>query len=228
MEVSTWTFTLSDALANLSIKILSFLPNILAALIVFLLGLIISDAAAKIVRLMVRKSQVDVAFEKLGITQVFKDAGFDLSVAEIAAWMVKWFIIVVFLIAVANALALSQVSDFINQVALYLPNVLVAAAILTIGVVVANALSEAVHRAAVATELVSAGLVAGLVKWSILVFVFLAVLAQLKIAPNLVETLFTGMVASLSLALGLSFGLGGKDKAKEMIEAISREVKKKK
>ena len=62
-------------------------------------------------------------------------------------------------------------------------------------------------------------------KWSVLVFAFLAALLQLGIVPSLIQTLFTGFVAALTLAIGLSFGLGGKEVAAEFLGKLKKEVR---
>lgn len=224
MQVSTWTF--SNVFNNLFFQVISFLPNLVAALILFLVGLVVANSLGELIKIIIKKARVDFLFEKVGVRHLFQEAGISFNAANFTGWLVKWFIIVAFLIAVANALGLPQVSIFINQVALYLPNVLVAVAILVIGMVIANALSDLVYKTASATHLVSAGIVRVVVKWSILIFVLLAVLTQLNIATRMVETLFMGIVIALSGALGLAFGLGGKEKAKEIIDRVSEELSK--
>lgn len=209
-------------------QLIAFLPKVIFALLVLLIGILLAGGAGKTVKLLLRKTPINSIFEKLGITKLFQSIGFAVEISDVIGWLVKWFVIVVFLVAIADTLGLPQVSNFINQVALYIPNVIGAAIILIIGVIVANAVSEAVYKITESAKLASSSLVAAITKWVILIFTFLAALAQLNIATQFVEMLFAGLTAALALALGLAFGLGGKDKAKEVIEKIAKELEKRK
>lgn len=222
-----WSFALFNAFNEIASKVGTFLPNLVAAFVVFLLGVLIANFSAKIITNALKTAQVDTLFKNLGVKGIFERSGFDLSVAAVTGWVVKWFVIVVFLIAVTSTLGLPQVATFINSVALYIPNVIGAAVILVIGLVVANVLSETVYKTTSASKLGSPGLISSVVKWSILGFVFLAVLVQLRIAERLIETLFTGIVAALALALGVSFGMGGKDAAARVIDHLASQLERK-
>lgn len=217
-----------NTFSTIADRIMSFLPYVLLGLFVFLIGLLVAVALGNATRLLLKKTPINSVFEKLGVTKLFQGIGFNVEISDAIGWLVKWFIILVFLVAVADALGLPQVSNFINQIALYIPNVIGAGVILIIGVIVANALSEVVLRTTESAKLVSSAFVAAVTKWAVLIFAFLAALDQLGIATRLVETLFTGITAALVLGLGLAFGLGGKDKAKEIIDKVSKELKEKK
>lgn len=225
-DLSIWTLALADAYNDLSLMVVSFLPTLIVALLVLLIGILVAETLSKIVKIVVRKSNIDSLVESSGINGILKGTGFELNLAYFASWLVKWFIILIFLVAVADTLGLPQISDFINQVTLYIPNVIGAVVILVIGVAVASALSEVVRRG-VSSTLASPSVAASITKWAVLVFVFMAVLAQLQIATRMIETLFAGIVAALVIAGGLAFGLGGKDKAKEIIDHLSRDFSKK-
>ena len=219
-----WSLAFAAGYADLVRKVGSFLPNLVAALVVFFIGWMCAELAGNLTRRLVNLLRIDQLFAALGVKQIFKHAGIDLHVAATVAALVKWLIIAVFLIVVADVFGLKQVADFLTRVTGYLPNVIAAAVILVIGLVVANAVSEAVLRSARVYKLASAQLAAGIVKWSILVFVFMAMLVQLQIAASMVQTLFTGIVAALALTLGISFGLGGKDLAQKILDKLSQDL----
>lgn len=220
-DVLTVTFS------NLLSQAASFLLNLLAALAVFLIGYFIAGSIGRVVEFLLRKLQVEVIFERLGLDKFFKNVGFGGGVPGFAGWLVKWFIVVVVLIAVTESLGLPQISFFINQVSLYIPNVIAAVIILIIGVVVADALSSAVYHSAQSSGFTQAGVTKTLVKWAILVFTFLAVFAQLRLATELIQTLFAGIVAALALGIGLAFGLGGQEKAKDLVNKFFQNLQKK-
>lgn len=218
---------LTEIFANLLGQIGSFLINLVAAVIVFIIGWIIASILGRGVEILLDRLQVDEAFRRLGLDKFFNNLGFEKGIVSFLGWLVKWFVIVIVLIAVAESLGLPQISNFINQVSLYIPNVIAAAVILIIGVFIADALSVAVHRSAEAMGLIGANMVRDITRWAILIFTFLAVLSQLRLAEGLIEILFTGLVAALTLASGLAFGLGGQERAKEWLDKFSENFRKK-
>jgi small-conductance mechanosensitive channel len=134
--------------------------------------------------------------------------------------------VVLFLLIAVEILGLTELADFLRSVLNYLPNVVVAALIFVVTVIVVD-IVEKVVRAAVESIKVGYGhLVSVIVKWSIWVFAVLAILHQLGIARPFMETLFTGLIAVLVIAGGLAFGLGGKDLAAELLQDLKRKVKK--
>jgi hypothetical protein len=140
--------------------------------------------------------------------------------------LVKWFIIVVFLVASLDVLRLDQVTMFLRQVVLgYLPQVIVAVLIMLVAVVIAEAMRKVVVGSAKAAGIRSAGFLGAVTKWAIWIFALLAALLQLGIAVTFLQTLFTGVVVALSLAFGLAFGLGGQQTAARYLDHLQSEMK---
>src|SRR3990167_2468938 len=136
----------------------------------------------------------------------------------VIGWVVKWFFIIVFFTATVEVLGLTDVTNFLSeQVLPYLGNVFVAALILVAAALIADAIGKLVTASAKAANLPSSGFLGGVSKWAIWIFAILAAMAQLKIAGPMVQTLFIGVVGALALALGLAFGLGGKDTAAQYL-----------
>ena len=139
--------------------------------------------------------------------------------------IIKWILVIVFLLAAVEILGLAQFAGFLGGVLGYLPNVIVAALIFVVTVIVVD-IVEKVVRAAVESIKVGYGqMVSVVVKWSIWFFAILAILYQLGVARPFMETLFTGLVAMLVISLGLAFGLGGKDVATEILQDLRRKLR---
>jgi hypothetical protein len=143
-----------------------------------------------------------------------------VSVAGFLGGIVKWLVVVAFTIASAEILGLSQVTQLLRDILVYIPQVIIAAVILVISMLLGDFVSRLVSHSVKATGM-NGDAAAQMAKWSIIIVggVFPA-LTQLRIAQGLVEVLFTGVVFAVSLALGLSFGLGGRDAAARAIEKI--------
>ena len=205
--------------------IAQFLPAILAALIVFIIGWIVGVILYRVVVEIVRVLRIDDALKTTGVNEVAKDSGIRLDVGVFIATLVKWFVIIVFLVAALDILGLTRVTIFLQTVVLlYLPNVIVAALILILGAIVAEVVRGLVAGSARAAGAHGANLAGTVAKWAIWVTAVLAALNQLGVATEFVQTLFTGIVVAASLAIGLAFGLGGKDAAARTIERIRSEI----
>jgi len=152
----------------------------------------------------------------VGLDEKLKKVDVQFTISGLFGWIVKWFIIIAVLLTVSSILGLEEVSQFLMQVLLYVPKVLVAVVILTIGLVVGNFMSELVEKSVEISDFVneaSVSVLSAATKWIIVIFALMAALSQLGIAQDLIQILFTGIVAMFAIAGGLAFGLGGKDKA---------------
>jgi hypothetical protein len=221
--------TYSDAVANslrdLYARFISFLPNFLIAVIILVIGWIVATFVAQLVRQVLRSAKLDEIGDKLGLDEVSSRTGMKLSVSGTIAWLVKWFLLIAVFLAAADILNLSEISGFLNQVLLYIPNVIAGAAILLVGTMVARFLANLVRHSVKAAGLASADLLAAVTQWAVMIFTVLATLDQLKVAEAFVTTLFTGVIAMLAIAGGLAFGLGGRDHASKVLDKVERDIK---
>ena len=225
MIINTWADVLRTSFVNLWSGIISYLPNIVVAIIIFVIGWIVGTALMKVVEQIFRSLKIDSALKSTGLNDAVERAGFTLNTGMLIGMLVKWFVIVAFLVASLDVLGLDQVNDFIKNVVLfYLPQVIVAALFIIVGAFVAEIGKNIVGGAARAAEVKSANFAGSVVKWAIWIFAILAALGQLQIAPDLINTLFTGIVVAIALALGLSFGLGGQEAAARFIEKTKNEI----
>lgn len=225
MVLQTWGDVIVASLQQVWSSVAVFIPLFLGAVIIFIIGWIVAMALGKVVEQIIHALRVDALLSKLEFEKALSRAGFSLNSGAFIGGLVKWFLIIVFLLASVNILGLTQVSDFLRDVLLYIPNVVVAALILLIAALVADA-SERVIRGAVEAAGYRGALVGVVTRWAIWIFAFVAALLQLGIAILLVQTLVTGFVAALALAFGLAFGLGGKDAAAQFIEKVRGELRR--
>lgn len=223
-SVQTWGEVVGLSLQGLWGKFINFLPALLGAVLVFVIGWIIAGILGKVAEKVIKIIRIDQIIEWLKVGEKFKSAGIELSVSKFFGELVKWFLILVFLMAATDILGLDQVTGFLNDIINYLPNVVVATIILSVAVLVGNLVHRIVRSSTMAAGIMSASVLAALSKWSIVIFGLLAALIQLGIAVSLVNTIFIGIIAALSLAIGISFGLGGRDEAAAALKKIREEI----
>lgn len=211
---------LGIALADTVQTAVSFLPNVIIAIVVFALGWIVGSILSRAVSHIIGVLKIDNALHKAGMDTISEKAGIRISVAGFFGGIVNWLIIVAFTIASAEILGLTQVTALLRDILVYIPQVIVAAIVLIMAALVADFVAKIVAHSVRATG-INAQFAATVARWSILIVggVFPA-LTQLRIAQGLVEVLFTGVVFAISLAVGLSFGLGGRDAAARAIEKM--------
>ncbi|MDP2940140.1 MAG: hypothetical protein Q8O13_08695, partial [Candidatus Omnitrophota bacterium] len=204
-----------------------FLPTFLAALIGFVAGWLIAVFLGKFANKLIKVTKLDSLLVKLGVERAIAKAKLKLDSGKFFEELVKWFFIVVFLMTATDILGLSQVTLFLSTILLYLPNVVVAAVVLLVAVIVSNFMCKVVKASANTAGLSSASAVGTIGRWAILIFGFIIALSQLGIAANLMQTIWIGIIAMLALAGGLAFGLGGKDLAAKTLEKIRQDLSEK-
>lgn len=226
MIVQSWVDVLQQSFYNLLYGVVAFIPNFVLAVIIFLIGWFIGVWLDYIIEQAVKALRVDHALRSLGVESVVNRSGYMLDSGKFLGALVKWFVIVVFLIASLQELGLTQVTYFLQSIVVgYVPNVIVAVLILLVAAVVAEVVQGVVAGTARAAGVRAAGFAGSVARWSIWIFAILAALSQLGVATALLQTLFTGVVVALSLAFGLSFGLGGQDAAARLLEHVRNDMK---
>lgn len=225
MLLQTWGFVLTQSFQELWVGIVGFVPNILVAIIIFVVGWIVGVLLGRVVAHAIDALKLDSALKSANVDELLSRAGFRLDSGLFIGALVKWFVIIVFLVATLDVLKLTQVNAFLQNVVLaYLPQVIAAALILLIAAVLAQALRKLVIGAAKAAGIDAAGLLGGFAKWAVWIFGILIALSQLGIADFFARTLFTGVVVALAIALGLAFGLGGQEAAARFLEEMRKDM----
>lgn len=225
MVLQTWGDVIVASLQQVWTSVANFIPLFIGAVIIFIVGWIVASALGKVVEQVIKVLRIDDFLKKLEFEHALERAGLRLNSGAFVGGLVRWFLAVAFLLASVNVLGLNQVSSFLHDVLLYIPNVIVASLILIIAMLVAEAV-EKVVRASVEAAGYGGSLVGVVTRWSIWIFAFVAALLQLGIASALIQTLVTGLVAGLAIAFGLAFGMGGKDAATAFIDKMRGELRR--
>ncbi len=224
-EIQSWSYITISALQNLWRGFISFLPTLIAALIVFVVGWFISVWVGRLIAEILKRIKLDKIFEKNKWQEALEKADLKMRMSEFIGAIIKWMLVIVFLLATVQILGLSAFAGFLTRIVSWLPNLIVATAIFIVAVVIAD-FAEKVVKAVVGRMGVGySKLVGAVVKWAVWIFAVLAILLQIGIASQIVQVLVQGFVALLVISSGLAFGLGGKDVAREILESLKNKIK---
>lgn len=227
-NVKTWGEAVTLSLVKVGDSFVDYFPVLLGAFLVLASGWIISATLGKIVAKIMQRLGVDRMMAKIGFSEKMREFGLNFTFSFFLGAFFRWFLVLVFLMAATDILKMDQLTIFINNILLYIPNVVAAILILTVVFVLGNFFYRVVKGSTRAAGIVSATLLATISKWSVIIFGVFAALIQLGVAASLVNTVFIGVVAMFSLAGGLAFGLGGREEAQLILQKIHKELEEKK
>lgn len=225
MIIDTWGHVLRTSFDALWTGIVLFIPNLVVAIVIVIIGWAIGALVGQVIEKFMRSIKFDEALRKAGVGEVVQKAGLNLNSGKFLGALIKYFIVVIFLIASFDVLGLNQVTVFLQQIVLgYLPQLIIAVMILLVGGVVGDVMQRIVVAASRTANLSSANFLGAVTKWGVWIFAILVALSQMGIAGTFIQTIFTGLVVAISLALGLSFGLGGQQAAARTIEKLQEQI----
>jgi hypothetical protein len=221
----TWGDVFSTSLQSLWFGFIQFTPKLVLAIIFFVIGWVLGTIIAKALEQVFSALKIDNVLKSVQIDGFFRKAGMNLNSGHFVGQVVRWFVIIVFLIPSLDLVGLSSIKDFLqNDVLGFLPRVVVAALILIIATIVADFLSKTVAASVKTMGLSSANMLGAIAKYAVWIFAFIIALGQLGIADYYMGVLFTGIIAMISIGGALAFGLGGKDAAARFIAKVSEEM----
>ena len=207
-------YSMTNALMNF----ISFLPALIGALLILVVGWLLSGVLANLIERGLRAVGLEHAVERSGIGDFVRRSGTRMTISGVIATLVKYFLFLIFVQAAANVLGIPQLTEIINRIVLFIPNVIVAMAIIVIGSLIARFLSGLVRSSVSELGVGSPNLLATLTQYIIIGFAVIAAIDQLGIASDLINTLLVGLIGSVALAVGLAFGLGGRDVAAQITQ----------
>jgi hypothetical protein len=219
VQISNWGDSIFLGLSNALNTFLAAIPNIIGALVLILIGWIIAGVLARVVTGALQRVGADRLFAQHGAA-VYGSQTKSIKPSVVGGELVKWLVRIIFLVAAANLLGLTQVSQLLNDVLLWIPNLIVAAIILLIAPVLARFVRGAIEVGAGEMGFTNGRMLGQIAEIAIVAFAVLVAINQVGIAANLVNILFIGLVGALALAFGLAFGLGGRDVAARITQDL--------
>ena len=220
----TWGDVFNASLQNLWWGLIQFAPKFIVAIVLFIVGWVLGNIIAKALEQVFSALKVDKLFVSVGADNLFRKAGMNLDTGYFIGQVVKWFVVVVFLLPSLNLVGLNEVTFFLQEDVLgFLPRVIVAALVLVIAAVISEGISGAVTATAKTMNLRSANLFGAVTKYAVWVFAFIIALGKLGLGDYM-SILFSGIIGMIALACALAFGLGAKDHASRFISKLGEEM----
>jgi hypothetical protein len=216
-QISDWSVAMMSSLAAAMALFFSAIPKIIGFVVIVIVGWLIASLIEKAVVGLLRTVKFNQLAQRSGLADFVAKMGAETDPSAVIGVVLKWFARLIALVVAFDALGLPAVSDVLRQLLLWLPNVVVALVVLVIGGLAAKALSNLVRGAAREGELGDAEFLAKVASTLVWTFAIVVAVNQIGIATNLVNTLFMAVVGAIALALGLAFGLGGRETAAEIV-----------
>jgi hypothetical protein len=228
MLYSDWSLTVIQPFLQ---NFISFVANLVLAIIVFVIGYLISVGIGRVIAEILKSIKFNKLFDKEGWHKALQRANVDVNPSEFIGAIFKWVFVIVFLLISVDILHLAQFGMILTEVLNYLPNVIVAALIFVVAVIISDII-EKVIRVSVEKMRVGYGYIAAsIVKWAIWIFTIFLILEQLLPNSDLIKTLYMaivwGIVGTISLGVAIAIGLGGKETAAEIISDMHKKTMQK-
>lgn len=225
--VQDWSTVTLQALQSAWQGFLSFIPNLIAAIIVFVIGWFIAIGIGKLIAEILIRLKFNKLFEKTGWREALEKAELKVNPSEFIGAIFKWILVIVFLMLAADILGLNAFATWLGRIVSWLPNLVAAAAIFVVAIIVADILEKIVKATVRKIEVKYADFLGTATRWGVYIFAGFAILLQFEIAETIINALIIGLVGMISLALGLAFGLGGKEAAAKLIEDLKGKISEK-
>lgn len=200
-------------------------PRVIGFLLILVIGWVISGLVARAVASLLRAVKFNELAERSGFSGFVQKAGVKDDAAGVIATVAKWFIRLIVLVVAFDALGLPAISQVLQDLLLFLPNLIVALVVLVLAGLAANALAGLVRGATAQAGLGGPDTLANVARVAVWGFGIIVAVNQLGIAATLVNTLFIGVVGALALAAGLAFGLGGREQAAQLLASLGKQGK---
>ena len=215
--VSDWGQAIMTSIAAALALLLGAIPKVIGFAVILIIGWIIASALATAVAAILRTVKFNDLAQRAGISGFVQRMGVHTDAAGFLANIVKWFVRLIVLVTAFDALGLPAVSQVLQQILLWLPNLIVALVVLVIAGLAANALAGLVRGATAESGLGNPDLLATIARVAVWAFAIVIAVNQIGIATTIVNTLFMATVGAVAVAFALAFGLGGRETAGEIV-----------
>lgn len=220
MDLQTIADAFSESFSNVGTYVSNVVPVLILAIIIAFVGWALGSFVGKYVAQGINSVRAITNTVDAILGESFRRAGMNLNFGKFIGTLVELFIIIVFAVVALDLLGLNAINDFLSQVLAYIPRIIIATAIIGVAAFVAEIVEEVVVGATRATKLKSAKFAGLIAKWAIWIFAILEAVQQLGISLAFINGLYNGLILTVSIALGLAFGFGGRNAAEKFVDKV--------
>lgn len=217
-EVNSLTDRFQNSWNELWDAVGGYLPELLAALVLIVLAVLVAKLAQALVEKLLKVVGIDRLAQNSSVARSLKTAEVNVDLVSVAGRIAFWVVILIFGLTIADVLELTAMSDVMRDLVNYLPNVLAAVIVLTVTIAGARLVRDVLRTALARMRVDFGNQVSSAAFYVLAVFGFVMAFDQLGFDTSLLENNITVIMAGVMLALGLAFGLGGRDVAASIIE----------
>jgi hypothetical protein len=223
-----WQMTVVEPIEGLFQRLIEFLPMLISVILILVVGWMLATLVQKVITRFLKLARLDTVSEKIGIANILTKGDINYTLSEIIGVLIYWLMILVVVLTAVNALHLDVAALLLNQVILYVPNVIAAVFILVLGIFFASVIANTVRTAAANAGLTQARSLGQFCQVIIVVFAIVEALKQLRIDTSIIEMVVMAVLFALALGSGLAIGLGCKDLAAKHVNQLVDSFKPKK
>ena len=202
---------LLNILQTLIMQFVSFIPKFISALVILFIGVLISRLVSTIIRKVLLGIGIDRLGEKLNQIDIVRDSGIQIKLSEVVSKVLYFFILIVFVTAAAETLGVAAITGLVTSLVNFIPQLITAALMLMIGIVVADALKGGVVSLCASFNIASGRLLGSIVFIFFFAVTIITVLGQAGINTELLESSFNLLIGAVFLAFAVGYGLASRD-----------------
>ncbi|MCM8781651.1 MAG: hypothetical protein NC828_01135 [Candidatus Omnitrophica bacterium] len=209
--MKNWMIPIKEPIAAMAIKIWDYVPNVIAAIVILVVGLFLSKILANIIVRILKFSKIDVVSEKSGFAKMLEVGEIRSSLSEIIGTIVYWLFVLIVAVTAAQALKFTAAVGLMSKLIAYIPNIISALLVLAVGSFLASILGSFVSTAAKNAGVKKANLLTQIVKTILIIFAIAIALEQLRVGKGIVTQAVSIILLSIGAGFAIAFGLGCKD-----------------
>jgi len=222
-----WSVIVIEPVKAMLVRAATFLPTLIGILVILIVGWIVAAALKNVVVKLLKAIQFDVASEKSGLSDVLRKGGIKNTLSELMGGLIYWVVMLLVFMAALNALGMTVVASLLDKVILYIPNVIAAIFIISLGIFFASIIGSIVMTASMNAGIKQAKLLSQVTQTVIVIFAAIMTLEQLNIATAILNTTITVLLGAIGLAVAIAVGLGSKDIAGKLMQELLDNLKRK-
>jgi len=222
-----WSVIVIEPVKAMLVRAAAFLPTLIGILVILVIGWIVAAVLKNVIVKLLKIIQFDTASEKSGLSDVLRKGGIKNTLSELIGGLIYWTVMLLVFMAALNALGMTVVASLLDKVILYIPNVIAAIFIITLGIFFASVIGSIVMTASMNAGIKQSKLLSQVTQTVIVIFAAIMTLEQLNIATAILSTTVTILLGAIGLAVAIAVGLGSKDIAGKLMQELLDNLKRK-